>query len=203
MNDDSYLTLAGESSSSIRIERSEFIAFAFHVRREEEFQERLTSLQKEYFDATHHCWGWRLFEEGGGRARSSDAGEPAGTAGAPILSAIEGNLLFDAGVVVVRYFGGIKLGTGGLSRAYRQAARAAIASAPLRTEILYQTLVVEVPFDAISAIYRTISPPDVVLAAEEYGERNLFRLQVRRSMIERVRDELREKRLNVVEEGER
>src|SRR5213075_3435360 len=92
-----------------------------------EFAE-LQRIQKQHFDATHHCWAFRLRE----RSRSSDAGEPSGTAGKPILSAIEGAELFEIGVVVVRWYGGVKLGTGGLSRAYRATATETLrAAAPL------------------------------------------------------------------------
>src|SRR5438552_5930485 len=78
----------------------------------------LAGVAKEHFDARHHCWAFRLRD----RARSSDAGEPSGTAGKPILNAIESADFVEIGVIAVRWFGGIKLGTGGLSRAYRETA---------------------------------------------------------------------------------
>src|SRR4028119_1126266 len=116
---DHYRTLAGPRELSHKIERSEFLGLAFPVTSEEEFFAVLERAQKKYFDATHHCWAFRLFAES--RSRSSDAGEPSGTAGKPILAAIEGAALHDLGVIVVRWYGGIKLGTGGLGRGERGA----------------------------------------------------------------------------------
>jgi putative IMPACT (imprinted ancient) family translation regulator len=88
--------------------------------------DRLSALGREYADATHHCWGYRIAAPSGDLERSSDAGEPSGTAGAPILQAIRSAGLANVLVVVIRYFGGTKLGRGGLARAYREAARGAI-----------------------------------------------------------------------------
>ena len=114
---DAYRTIERGAEFRQKIERSEFLGLAFAVSSEPDFIAALDAIRKEHFDATHHCWAFRLLAAE--RARSSDAGEPSGSAGKPILSAIESAALFDAAVVVVRWFGGVKLGTGGLSRAYR------------------------------------------------------------------------------------
>src|SRR5437764_1072106 len=116
---DHYRTIAARVAARIKVERSEFLAIAFPAASEEEFFAELARIEKEHFDATHHCWAFRLFS---GRERSSDAGEPSGTAGKPILGAIDSARFHDVAVVVVRWFGGVKLGTGGLARAYRDSA---------------------------------------------------------------------------------
>src|SRR5579859_5654522 len=126
---DAYRTIERSGEFRQKIERSEFVGFAFAATTEPDFASALESIRKEHFDATHHCWAFRLFA--GERGRSADAGEPSGSAGKPILSAIESADLFDAAVVVVRWFGGVKLGTGGLSRAYRSTAAGAIAACTL------------------------------------------------------------------------
>jgi putative IMPACT (imprinted ancient) family translation regulator len=100
---DQYRTLAAPSEFRQKIERSDFLGLAFPCASDEEFFDALKQIEKQHFDATHHCWAFRLFPN---RPRSSDAGEPSGTAGKPILSAIEGADLFDAAVIVVRWFGG-------------------------------------------------------------------------------------------------
>src|SRR5205823_10244469 len=146
------------------------------------FFAELAAIAKRHFDATHHCWAFRLFA--GERARSSDAGEPSGTAGKPILGAIEAADLFDVGVVVVRWFGGVKLGTGGLGRAYREAAAATLLVAPLAERFVYTRVRVVVPFDALGMAYRLVSAPDVVLVSERFGERNEFEFDVRQSLVE-------------------
>lgn len=112
-----------------RVLGSRFLAEAGPVADEAAAGERRAALAAELDDATHHCWALRIRIEGGDRERSDDAGEPAGTAGRPILQAIRAADLRQAMVVVVRWFGGTKLGKGGLARAYRDAARAAIAAA--------------------------------------------------------------------------
>ena len=176
---DSYRTLSGHAELRQKIERSEFLGFAFPVANEPEFFAELDRIAKRHFDATHHCWAFRLFENE--RARSADAGEPSGTAGRPILSAIEAADLFDIAVVVVRWFGGVKLGTGGLSRAYRETAAETLQRAEIVERYLYDRLRVIVPYERISDAYRLVDPPSVVLAGEQFGETNEFSFDVRRS----------------------
>ncbi|MGK2858592.1 MAG: IMPACT family protein [Thermoanaerobaculia bacterium] len=192
---DEYALVPSEARATVRIQRSEFIGIAFPAPTQEEFDAALARISREHFDATHHCWAWRRVEGDELRAHGSDAGEPSGTAGRPILQAIESAELLDTGVVVVRYYGGVKLGTGGLARAYRDAAREVLAVAPRERRILYGRVIVEVPFSLMSAVYRLVSPPDVVLVSESFGEPNSFELDVRRSRIERFLAQLEEKRI--------
>lgn len=190
---DHYRTIAARAEHRLKVERSEFLAIAFPVSDEVSFFAELDAIEKTHFDATHHCWAFRLFAEE--RTRSSDAGEPSGTAGKPILSALGD--LFDVGVVVVRWFGGVKLGTGGLSRAYREAAAGALRDAPPAERYVYERVRVVVPFEAIGTAYRLVSAPDVVLAGERFGEVNEFDFDVRLSRIEQFMTTLREKRLTL------
>jgi uncharacterized YigZ family protein len=192
---DRYRTLAGPAEFRHKIERSEFLGVAFPIASDDEFFAELARVQKRYFDATHHCWAFRLFADA--RSRSSDAGEPSGTAGKPILAAIEGAALHDVGAIVVRWYGGIKLGTGGLSRAYRDTAAETLRNAKLLDRYLYQRVLVLVPFDALGAIYRVVNPPDVVLIEERYGEKNEFFFDVRLSSVEAFTKRMTELRLVV------
>jgi len=188
---DHYRTLAARAEHRLKVERSEFLGIAFPVTAEEAFFAELQAIEKKHFDATHHCWAFRLFADE--RTRSSDAGEPSGTAGKPILSAFED--LFDAGVVVVRWYGGVKLGTGGLSRAYRETAAATLREATVAERYVYERVRVIVPFEAMGTAYRLVSAPDVVLVGEHFGETNEFEFDVRRSMLDGFLRTLREKRL--------
>jgi uncharacterized YigZ family protein len=192
---DHYRTISARVEHTIKIERSEFLGIAFPIAGEDELFGELTKIEKRYFDATHHCWAFRLFAEQ--RVRSSDAGEPSGTAGKPILNAIEGAELFDVAVVVVRWYGGIKLGTGGLSRAYRESAAKALRQVTLVDRYVYERVKVIVPFDALGSIYRLVSPPDVVLVEEAYGETNIFTFDVRTSRVGEFRKRLTELRLTL------
>ena len=190
---DSFCTLSSRVEFRHKIERSEFLGIAFPVTSEEEFFAELARVQKTHFDATHHCWAFRLFAEN--RSRSSDAGEPSGTAGKPILAAIEGAAMHDAGVIVVRWYGGIKLGTGGLSRAYRDTAAETLRLAERLDRYVYERVRVIVPFDATSSVYRLVEPPDAVLVGREYREENVFAFDVRASKVEAFRARVRELRL--------
>jgi uncharacterized YigZ family protein len=192
---DHYRTLAARAEHRIKVERSEFLGIAFSVESEDTFFGELASIEKRHFDATHHCWAFRLFANE--RARSSDAGEPSGTAGKPILGAIESADLFDVAAVVVRWFGGVKLGTGGLARAYGAAAAEALAGTRTLDRYVYERIRVVVPFERLSDAYLLAAPPDVVLASEEFGERNVFAFDVRASMARELQRKLAEKRLTL------
>ena len=181
MSADCFRVPAEQATAEIKVERSRFLAYTFPLGAESDFAPALETLTRKHFDATHLCWAWRIIAGDAPRARSSDAGEPSGTAGKPILNAIEGADLFDAAVVVVRYYGGVKLGTGGLSRAYRAAAQAAIAATSVIERYLYDRFEIEVPFSGLNTIYRMIAPPDVKLVSELFAEDNLFTIDVRRS----------------------
>jgi uncharacterized YigZ family protein len=189
---DHYRTLIAAAEARVKIERSEFLGIAFPIASEEAFLAELARVQKKHFDATHHCWAFRLFS---GRERSSDAGEPSGTAGRPIAGAIESASLHDAAVVVVRWYGGIKLGTGGLARAYRECALAAVREAPSEARFVYTRVEVLIPFDRLSDAYRLVSPPNVLLAGETFAEQNVFAFDVRTSQAEEFRRMLVERRL--------
>lgn len=162
--------------AEIREKGSRFLAIVGPIESPETARRRLAELASELPDATHHCWAWRVgaaFTE-----RSADAGEPAGTAGVPILQVLRGAELSDVLAVVVRWFGGVKLGKGGLARAYAAAVREAVASLPVTLRIPRREIVVELPYERLGAVKRLIHPPEVELRQEVYGERVSFCLGV-------------------------
>jgi len=192
---DHYRTLAAPSEFRQKIDRSEFLGIAFHIEDDDAFFAELTALTKRHYDATHLCWAFRLFANGEIRARSADAGEPSGTAGKPILSAIEGADLYDTAVIVVRWYGGVKLGTGGLSRAYRETAAEALRAASIDDRYVYQRFRITVPFDQLGVVYRLIDAPHVRLVAERFDETNEFDFDVRLSRADEFAKTLIEKRI--------
>lgn len=129
------------------------MAIAYPAGDEAEARSTLESRARERFDATHHCAAWRFRD---GSWRVLDAGEPSGSAGAPILAAIDARDLLDVAVIVTRYFGGTKLGVGGLVRAYGEAAGAALAAAPRRQAIPAARLAIRFPYAATSVVMRSI-----------------------------------------------
>lgn len=159
---------AGRAEGEVREKGSVFLAVLQPAASEEEARAGLGALARRHPDATHHCWAWRLGRPP--RERSSDAGEPAGTAGVPILRVLAGAGLTDVLAVVVRWYGGVKLGKGGLARAYAAAARAALAGLPVAEHVPTVEIVLEVPYERVGAVQRLVHPPEVEIAAEEYGE---------------------------------
>jgi uncharacterized YigZ family protein len=173
----SYRAPLGEARAEIREKGSRFLAVAAPAADEAAAGAVLDRLRTEHPDATHHCFAWRL--GAAGRERSSDDGEPAGTAGVPILQVLRGRELSDVVVVVVRWFGGTKLGKGGLARAYAGAAREAVEALATEERFPRAELVLELPYDRLGAVMRLVHPPEVELAGECYGERVALTLSVR------------------------
>ena len=126
-------TVCGESKAEITVERSRFLAVAAGVTDEKQAAEFVAGVAKRFYDATHNCYAFSA----GGAKRFSDDGEPSGTAGKPILNVIEQKKLVNTAVVVTRYFGGVKLGAGGLVRAYSNAAAAALDRAELARRVKF------------------------------------------------------------------
>ena len=164
----SYAAPAGESWGEIREKGSVFLAWIGPAASEDAAKAALDNLARRHPDASHHCWAWRLGAPP--RERSSDAGEPSGTAGIPILQVLRGAGLSDVLAVVVRWFGGTKLGKGGLARAYAGAAREALAGLPVIQRVPTVRLSIQVPYEKVGAVKRLIHPPAIELEAEEYAE---------------------------------
>ena len=131
---DQYSTVCGCGTGEITEKKSRFIADVFPVASEEEAASHIEKIRKQYWDARHHCWAY-VIGRNPGTERMSDDGEPAGTAGKPILEVIKGRRLTDVLVVVTRYFGGTLLGTGGLVRAYTSAAAEGLSRAGIMRKI--------------------------------------------------------------------
>jgi len=173
---DGYLAPARAARGEIRDRGSRFLAVVGPAADEGELRARLDELAAEMPDATHHCWAARLGAQP--LERSSDAGEPSGTAGVPILQVLRGAELSDVVAVVVRWFGGTKLGKGGLARAYAAATREALELLPVVRKVPTVEVVLDLPYDRLGPVKRLIHPPEVELVEEEYGARVRLRLAV-------------------------
>ncbi len=159
-----YVTLT-EGYAELVVSRSRFLAFAYGVDSEEDVSERLKSLRKTYHDATHVCYA-AIWDEKGSLSRFSDDGEPNGTAGAPILEAIKGADLKKCMVAVVRYFGGVKLGTGGLTRAYSSVASSCISNAKLLTLVMSDIYRGSADFSTFKKISNVAGIDDISYSSE-------------------------------------
>lgn len=152
-------------------------------------------LEREYHDATHVAFAWRIGAGDAAISRASDAGEPSGTAGKPIASSIASAGVTDVVVAVVRYFGGTKLGTGGLARAYRESAARALESAGTRAVYDLRAIVVTCPYARLGAVRRLVRPPEIAVVSEEFGQESKVTLAVRRSLVASLLEKLDEARI--------
>ena len=183
-----YPTPAGTSQAEIREKGSRFLAVIGPAAGEAAAKAGLAEAVRRYSDATHHCWAWRVGSPP--RERSSDAGEPSGTAGVPILQVLRGAGLSDVLAVVVRWFGGTKLGKGGLARAYAAAAREALPLLPVVVRVPTALLALRIPHEKVGAVKRLVHPPGVELESEEYGEEARLVLAVHEQRVAGLRDAL-------------
>ena len=157
---------------------------------EEEIRERLDALRKRYYDATHHCYAWRLGPRGEA-FRANDDGEPSGTAGKPILGQLLSNDITDCLVVVVRYFGGTKLGVPGLIAAYRESAAEAIAAARIVERTVDRTIRVDFPYIAMNDIMRVIKEQQPKIASQEFDNLCTMVLTIRESRAGELTEKLK------------
>jgi len=181
---DSYLTLSAPSSGLYREKGSKFLSFAFPVKDEQVIKETVGRLRKEYHDARHHCYAFRITGEGGIREGIHDDGEPGHSAGRPILRQIESFNLVNVLVIVVRYFGGVLLGVGGLMHAYKTAARDALEHASIRRVEPEDQFEVLFGYDDLSLVMKVLDEEQVRIEHQFYdqGGRIVFSVPRKKSV---------------------
>lgn len=187
---DEYLTITDKKSEGFYSEkRSKFLAFAFHVTTEEDVKTIVAEYRKKYYDARHVCWAYML---GADRQtfRANDDGEPSSTAGKPILGQINKNELTDILIIVVRYYGGVNLGTSGLIVAYRTAAAEAIASAEVVRLYQEEEVVYDFPYIMMNDVMKVIKEMSPRIVGQTYDNTCQIRMSIRKSEAPRLRDKL-------------
>jgi uncharacterized YigZ family protein len=177
---DTYASIAGRSDGLFKDNGSRFIAQAYPVESEEEVKEIVGSLKKEYHDARHHCFAYRLGLDGS-RWRANDDGEPSGSAGRPILGQIDAAGLSDILVVVIRYFGGIKLGIPGLIRAYKTSTADALAQATVVEKVAGKDYRLSFPYLSMNAVMKVVKDMSLPQKDQYFAERCSMQLRVRLS----------------------
>ena len=178
---DTYRSIAAPAEGLFKDNGSRFIARAYPVETEEEVKQIVGGLKKEYHDARHHCYAYRLGYLGD-RFRANDDGEPSGSAGRPILGQIDAAGLSDVLVVVIRYFGGIKLGIPGLIRAYKTSTADALAQASVREKIAGRWYAVSFGYLAMNGVMKVLKDLDLPQRAQVFGERCSMEVRVRLSL---------------------
>ena len=178
---DEFLTITDTPAEGFYSEkRSKFLAFAFHVTSEEEVKQYVAEFRKKYYDARHVCWAYML---GADRTdfRANDDGEPSSTAGKPILGQINKNELTDILIIVVRYYGGVNLGTSGLIVAYRTAAAEAIANAEIVSQFVEEKVVFDFPYIMMNDVMKIIKDMSPRIISQTYDNTCEMKLSIRKS----------------------
>ena len=187
---DSYLTIEGNAEAIFKEKSSKFLCYAFHVESEEEITAHLERLRKQYYDATHHCYAWRLGPFGE-RFRANDDGEPSSTAGKPILGQLLSRDVTNCLIVVVRYFGGTKLGVPGLIAAYKESAAAVLDEAKVVERTVDTHIKIEFSYVVMNDVMRIVKEEQPVMLSQVFDNLCSMVLAVRNSKADVVLGRLR------------
>ena len=188
-HEDFYLTLARKSEGLLKERGSKFLAFAFPVKNEEEIRQELQWLQKTYYDASHHCYAWVLGKDGA-NYRANEDGEPNHSAGDPILGQIRSHHLTNVLLVVVRYFGGTKLGVGGLVQAYKSAAAIAIEANDIIEEYVWEEVSIHFPYPSMNEVMKVVKKLEVEISSQTMELDCAFSLKFRAGLKTQVLESL-------------
>lgn len=183
---DTFLTIASPAIGEYKEKGSKFIALAYPVSSEEEIKEILASTRKKYYDARHHCFAFMLGEHGQ-HYRANDDGEPAHTAGDPILGQIRSRNLTNILVIVVRYFGGTKLGVGGLIVAYKTATSEALDKAVIIEKTIPATLTLYFDYPWLNAVMKLVKEYEMEIISQELTISCNITLSIRKSLLYEVK----------------
>jgi uncharacterized YigZ family protein len=188
--DDIYYTITRESSAEVKRKGSRFIAEALDTPSAESAEQKLAAVRKREHAANHHCFAWRVGLEDAIEYKYSDDGEPLGTAGKPIYDALCGRELTNTLVVVTRYFGGTRLGTGGLVRAYSDSAVAALDKAGRQKNYILRYLRVTIDFPLYDQIMKLLAQYDARQTDAEFTSNVVMVIEARRSQVAGLREDL-------------
>lgn len=178
---DTYKSIAGLSEGLFKDNGSRFIAKAYPVESEAKVREIVAAIRKEYHDARHHCYAYRIGLDGA-TWRANDDGEPSGSAGRPILGQIDSAGLSDILVVVIRYFGGIKLGIPGLIRAYKTSTADALSQAQVVEKVAGRWVTLRFPYDSLPVVMKTVKDLGLPQRGQSFQEECVLEVRVRRSL---------------------
>jgi uncharacterized YigZ family protein len=189
MNTDEYKTISATSEGYYTEKRSKFLAFAHHVETVDQVKDIIAGYRKKYYDARHVCYAYMLGPERQD-FRANDDGEPSSTAGKPILGQINSNELTDILIVVVRYYGGVNLGTSGLIVAYREAAADAIAHATVETRHVEELVKYSFSYPQMNDVMRIVKDMNPRIISQTYDNTCEIVLSIRKSEAEELRQRL-------------
>ncbi len=187
-HEDEYLTVANHPITiETKVKGSKFLGHIFHVLNRTQAESVYSNICRKHHDATHNCYAYRISHN---EFRYSDDGEPNGTAGIPIYQVLENKDLVQTIIIVTRYFGGTKLGTGGLSRAYSVCAQQALATTKVEIKVRYRTITVETGYDTLSKLLDSVKKYMGIIGKTEYTDTISYCLQIPISKFEFFKDDL-------------
>lgn len=193
------ITIKDYIQSEIVEKKSKFIANIFFIESVEEAENKIKEIKKKYHDARHNCSSYRVLEEGKIIEKSSDDGEPSGTAGGPMLNILQKRDLVNVVVIVTRYFGGILLGTGGLVRAYSDVTQNAIEEAEKQEIILGKEFEVKVDYSSLEKLKYYARINSINISKIEYGNEITCILQISNQNTNKFLEDIEKKNLNIIE----
>ncbi|MBQ1964634.1 MAG: YigZ family protein [Tidjanibacter sp.] len=182
---DTYLTIVWQSETIIREKSSKFLSLAYHVRTADEVKEIMDGLRKKHYDATHHCYAYRLGPRGE-EFRANDDGEPSGTAGKPILGQLLSRDITDILVVVIRWFGGTKLGVSGLIETYRESTAAVLDVCKVEERTIDRIYHIRYPFESMDGVMRAVKAVGPKIVEQTFDNMCSMRLAVRLSLADQL-----------------
>ncbi|WP_375560115.1 YigZ family protein [Bernardetia sp. OM2101] len=186
---DTFLTIKNPSKGEYKEKGSKFIAFAFQVKTEDEVKERLDETRKKYYDARHHCYAYQLGQDGE-LWRANDDGEPNHSAGTPILNQIKSFNITDVLVVVIRYFGGTKLGVSGLINAYKTSTQEALQNAEIEEKIITKIISFSFDYLGMNDVMKLIKDYELEIVEQEFTNTCQIKLSVRLAILEEIEAKL-------------
>jgi len=186
---DEYKTISAKGEGCYSEKRSKFLAFAHYAGTEDDAKKLIQSYRKQYFDARHVCYAYSIGHDSP-IVRMNDDGEPSSTGGKPIMGQIQKAGLADVVVLVVRYYGGVNLGTGPLAVAYKTAAAEAIANATIETRQVEETVDFTFPYERMNAVMRVVKDLAPRIVAQEFDNTCRLRLAIRASMAQQLQKRL-------------
>ncbi len=191
-SDDEFFTIKSKVTAEIKIKGSRFIGTATPVHSSKQAEKFIRQMNKVYYDATHNCFAFSVLEDNQCINKFNDAGEPAGTAGPPIMAVINGRNLTNLAVVITRYFGGTKLGKGGLIRAYSECTKAVLGNGTIIKKTIYSQMSLTFPYDLTGNIMHLLSQMNGKTVSSDYYDYTKLTIKLPRSMVNSFKEKVTE-----------
>ena len=202
---ENFITIKENVTAEITEKKSKFIVNLIKVKNKQQAENEINKIKKAYHDARHNCIAYRVVENGQIIEKSSDDGEPSGTAGGPMLNILQKNNLCNLVIVVTRYFGGILLGTGGLVRAYSEATQQAIEKSTKVIKVIGREMIIELDYSNLEKFKYYCKNNNINIKKIDYMGNIILKIEMEESVKEKIIDDIKNKKLNIqnFSEGER